>query len=167
MTEYKFIGLINMLVSYFNAKSSILDNSGMIGLWRMKVERVPDAATNFLFEKITNDYERMPQNLPKAMMEHLSAYYALNPIDTEQHGCDECFCGYLSGVDKSGFSKSFLCSNCHRLPRFEGELRFSIHDIEARGYAVRRKIRAFEKVEGKDIVNNLVEKMEVVKWSQN
>lgn len=79
--------------------------------WMPKVENIPAEAIGYIIEKITDDADRMPANLPKAFRQHFRAWQMEHPEKVArvvEQGCRDCEQGILF-LEKDGQTAAIFC----------------------------------------------------------
>ena len=79
--------------------------------WMPKVEHIPAEAIWFIIEKITDEADRMPSNLPKAFREKFRAWQMEHPEKTAhvvEQGCADCESGVLH-LERDGVTAAIFC----------------------------------------------------------
>lgn len=79
--------------------------------WMPKVENIPTEAISYIIEKITDDADRMPANLPKAFRQHFRAWQMEHPEKVArvvEQGCRDCEHGILF-LEKDGQTAAIFC----------------------------------------------------------
>ena len=79
--------------------------------WMPKVENIPSEAVGYIIEKITDEADRMPANLPKAFREKFRAWQMEHPEKVArvvEPGCADCESGVLY-LEKDGQTAAIFC----------------------------------------------------------
>jgi hypothetical protein len=79
--------------------------------WMPKVENIPAEAIGYIIEKITDDADRMPANLPKAFRQHFRAWQMEHPEKVArvvEQGCRDCEQGILF-LEKGKQTAAIFC----------------------------------------------------------
>ena len=95
MNESEFSQAANDIAVFLGASAP---TATKILAWMPKVERIPSEAIGYIVEKITDEADRMPANLPKAFREKFRLWQMENPEKTAQivqRGCSDCEMGIL------------------------------------------------------------------------
>ena len=95
MTEQELTQASNQIAEFLGSPAP---TATKIFAWMPKVERIPSEAIGYIVEKITDELDRMPPNLPKAMREKFRLWQAENPeknAQIVQRGCPDCEMGIL------------------------------------------------------------------------
>ena len=95
MTEAEFSQAANDIATFLGAPAP---TATKIFAWMPKVERIPSEALPYIVEKITDELDRMPPNLPKVFREKFRMWQSENPeknAQIVQKGCPDCEMGIL------------------------------------------------------------------------
>ena len=95
MNEHEMTNAANQIAEFLGSPAP---NATKIFAWMPKVERIPSEAIPYIVEKITDEADRMPANLPKAFREKFRLWQMENPEKTAQiiqKGCPDCEMGIL------------------------------------------------------------------------
>ena len=95
MNESEFSQAANDIAVFLGASAP---TATKILAWMPKVERIPSEAIGYIVEKITDEADRMPANLPKVFREKFRLWQMENPEKTAQivqRGCSDCEMGIL------------------------------------------------------------------------
>lgn len=95
MTEAEFSQAANDIATFLGAPAP---TATKVFAWMPKVERIPSEALPYIVEKITDELDRMPPNLPKVFREKFRMWQAENPEKSAvivQKGCRDCEMGVL------------------------------------------------------------------------
>ena len=95
MTEQELTQASNQIAEFLGSPAP---TATKIFAWMPKVERIPSEAIPYIVEKITDELDRMPPNLPKVFREKFRMWQAENPeknAQIVQKGCPDCEMGIL------------------------------------------------------------------------
>lgn len=102
--------------------------------WMPKVENIPAEAIGYIIEKITDDADRMPANLPKAFRQHFRAWQMEHPEKVArvvEPGCADCESGVLY-LEKDGQTAAIFCQCCQGSAGYVG--RSTLAYMERQGW---------------------------------
>lgn len=108
MNESEFSQAANDIAVFLGASAP---TATKILAWMPKVERIPSEAIGYIVEKITDESDRMPANLPKAFREKFRLWQMENPEKTAQivqRGCPDCELGILF-LEREGKTAAVFC----------------------------------------------------------
>lgn len=108
MNESEFSQAANDIAVFLGASAP---TATKILAWMPKVERIPSEAIGYIVEKITDESDRMPANLPKAFREKFRLWQMENPEKTAQivqKGCPDCELGILF-LEREGKTAAVFC----------------------------------------------------------
>lgn len=108
MTEQELTQASNQIAEFLG---SAAPTATKIFAWMPKVERIPSEAIGYIVEKITDESDRMPANLPKAFREKFRLWQMENPEKTAQivqKGCPDCELGILF-LEREGKTAAVFC----------------------------------------------------------
>jgi hypothetical protein len=108
MNESEFSQAANDIAVFLGASAP---TATKILAWMPKVERIPSEAIGYIVEKITDESDRMPANLPKAFREKFRLWQMENPEKTAQivqQGCPDCELGILF-LEREGKTAAVFC----------------------------------------------------------
>lgn len=108
MNESEFSQAANDIAVFLGAPAP---TATKILAWIPKVERIPSEAIGYIVEKITDESDRMPANLPKAFREKFRLWQMENPEKTAQivqKGCQDCELGILF-LEREGKTAAVFC----------------------------------------------------------
>lgn len=108
MNESEFSQAANDIAVFLGASAP---TATKILAWMPKVERIPSEAIGYIVEKITDEADRMPSNLPKAFREKFRLWQMENPEKTAQivqQGCQDCELGILF-LEREGKTAAIFC----------------------------------------------------------
>ena len=108
MNESEFSQAANDIAVFLGASAP---TATKILAWMPKVERIPSEAIGYIVEKITDEADRMPANLPKAFREKFRLWQMENPEKTAQivqKGCPDCELGILF-LEREGKTAAVFC----------------------------------------------------------
>lgn len=108
MNESEFSQAANDIAVFLGASAP---TATKILAWMPKVERIPSEAIGYIVEKITDEADRMPSNLPKAFREKFRLWQMENPEKTAtivQRGCSDCELGILF-LEREGKTAAIFC----------------------------------------------------------
>jgi hypothetical protein len=108
MNESEFSQAANDIAVFLGASAP---TATKILAWMPKVERIPSEAIGYIVEKITDEADRMPANLPKAFREKFRLWQMENPEKTAQivqNGCPDCELGILF-LEREGKTSAVFC----------------------------------------------------------
>ena len=108
MNESEFSQAANDIAVFLGASAL---TATKILAWMPKVERIPSEAIGYIVEKITDESDRMPANLPKAFREKFRLWQMENPEKTAQivqKGCPDCELGVLF-LEREGKTAAVFC----------------------------------------------------------
>lgn len=135
MTDADFIHAVNRLALYFNTK-----NPGTAALqeWFPRVAFIPTEAVEAILNRIKDNFDRMPSNLPKVFREVYGTWKAPKSSTTtaaRHPSCRNCEQGILF-LEKDGRKAAIFCA-CYR--GNPGELgQATLAEMEARGWRSRK-----------------------------
>jgi len=95
MTRFEFMALAESLAAYYSAKTP---GSKTIDLWFDMVQNIPAEALPWIEQKIYQEHDLLPRNLPKAIRELFEAWLQANPekrAHKESVDCPDCEGGWL------------------------------------------------------------------------
>ncbi len=95
MTHADLTQALTEITVYLGAK---MPSDAAVKAWLDKVERIPSEAVPYIVQRITDDADRMPANLPKAFREFYSQWLAEHPERApreQKHFCGQCDDGIL------------------------------------------------------------------------
>lgn len=95
MTRFEFMALAESLAAYYSAKTP---GSKTIDLWFDMVQNIPAEALPWIEQKIYQEHDLLPRNLPKAIRELFEAWLQANPekrARKESVDCPDCEGGLL------------------------------------------------------------------------
>ena len=108
MNESEFSQAANDIAVFLGASAP---TATKIIAWMPKVERIPSEAIGYIVEKITDEADRMPANLPKAFRDKFRLWQMENPEKTAQivqKGCPDCELGILF-LEREGKTAAVFC----------------------------------------------------------
>lgn len=108
MNEHEMTNAANQIAEFLGSPAP---NATKIFAWMPKVERIPSEAIPYIVEKITDEADRMPANLPKAFREKFRLWQLENPEKTAQivqNGCPDCESGVLF-LEMEGKTACIFC----------------------------------------------------------
>lgn len=95
MTHADLTHALTEITVYLGAK---MPSDAAVKAWLAKVERIPSEAVPYIVQRITDDADRMPANLPKAFRELYSQWLSEHPERApreQKHFCGQCDDGIL------------------------------------------------------------------------
>jgi hypothetical protein len=123
MNEDIFKTFVRRLCSYYG-KAGDKTALAQTGSWYGKVADLPDEPLNWMYDRITDEHDLMPRNVPKLMRGLFSSWLHDNP-DRRAHGdgdtpagCSQCIHGvlYLVRYDLPAYPKGYEtvagCAHC-------------------------------------------------------
>lgn len=104
MRDDSFAHAVNEIAAFLGSKEVPPHTKAA---WFDKVQNIPDEALPYIVEKITDEVDAMPRNLPKVFKEKFRAWQMDNPgkcVVVEQQGCRDCESGilFLERTDERG-----------------------------------------------------------------
>jgi len=108
MTEQELTQASNQIAEFLGSPAP---TATKIFAWMPKVERIPGEAIPYIVEKITDELDRMPPNLPKVFREKFRMWQAENPkknAQIVQKGCPDCESGVLF-LEREGKTACIFC----------------------------------------------------------
>lgn len=114
MTHADLTQAVTELTVYLGAK---MPPDAAVKAWLAKVERIPSEAVPYIVQRITDDADRMPANLPKqfrALYGEWQAEHTTSTTPIQQTGCGECIEGIL-WLEKPGTGETaVIYCTCYR-----------------------------------------------------
>lgn len=146
MEKQDFSNFVIKLARFYDKKDFLTkstDNQGRFGSWYQKVKHLPGGqALNDIYDRITDEYERFPANLPKAIKTHWGAWKNENQdkiIRSKEKitGCENCLRGWINFAqedEKSGliYEYTCLCGHCRQIKNQKIPM-MTVEQIEAEG----------------------------------
>jgi hypothetical protein len=136
MTEGTFFHAVNRINSFLGGVKDVPMHTKMA--WLDKVKHIPDEAVEFIVEKITDEVDARPRNMPKAFREKFSLWLRENPdkaAGAEQSGCSACENGILFLERIRGGKKETASVFCRCYRGTTGKVgRASLHDMQLKGW---------------------------------
>ncbi len=108
MNDVEFSQAANHIAEFLGASAP---SATKLMAWMPKVENIPAEAVGYIIEKITDDADRMPANLPKAFRQHFRAWQMEHPEKVArvvEQGCRDCEHGVLF-LEKDGQTAAIFC----------------------------------------------------------
>ena len=108
MNDVEFSQAANHIAEFLGASAP---SATKLMAWMPKVESIPTEAIGYIIEKITDDADRMPANLPKAFRQHFRAWQMEHPEKVArvvEQGCADCEQGILF-LEKDGQTAAIFC----------------------------------------------------------
>lgn len=153
MNKIEFSSFVETLSTYFGAKAP-----GMkaVDLWFDMVQNIPAEALPWIENKICQEQDTIPRNLPKAIRELFEAWLQAHPekraFTQENRSCPDCEGGWLAlckPVDGYRLPLSFSapCGRCKQVP---SRHYLTLHQALADGYK-RQKLYALSYAEARNV----------------
>lgn len=125
MTRFEFMALAESLAAYYSAKTP---GSKTIDLWFDMVQNIPAEALPWIEQKIYQEHDLLPRNLPKAIRELFEAWLQAHPekrARKESVDCPDCESGWLilekdQDPYRTPISATAPCGRCRqlRMPKY-------------------------------------------------
>ena len=137
MKEHEILHAVNQLATFFNATKA--PGPAVIDYWAPKLAMIPTEALGFILNKIQDECDTIPRNLPKAFRDLYRQWRASNPQkEVKLEGCPDCESGmlFLERVRQDGTIETgaTLCANCHQGVPAGNTGKAFLSDMEARGW---------------------------------
>ena len=136
MKEHEILHAVNQLATFFNASKA--PGPAVIDSWAPKLATIPSEAIGFILNKIQDECDSIPRNLPKAFRDLYRQWRASNPQkETEREGCQDCENGrlFLERVRQDGTVETGSCFCAACTPGDPGRVgKAYLSDMEARGW---------------------------------
>lgn len=119
MNDVDFSQAANDIAEFLGASAP---SASRIFAWLPKVQFIPAEALPYIVEKITDEVDRMPVNLPKAFREKFRAWQMENPDKVAkviERGCADCEAGILH-LERNGQTASIFCQCYSGNPGYVG-----------------------------------------------
>ena len=113
--------------------------------WFNKMERIPSECREFLYDRITDEYSRFPENLPKAAWKFFDEWKTEHPekFKTKEFMCvqEACDLGMIGFFKPEGQNKLWIpyrakCGHCRELPQSWSGETYTVDQIRANGWIV-------------------------------
>ena len=108
MNDIEFSQAANHIADFLGASAP---TATKLMAWMPKVENIPAEAVGYIIEKITDEADRMPANLPKAFREKFRAWQMEHPekvAHVVEPGCADCESGVLF-LEREGKTACIFC----------------------------------------------------------
>ena len=141
MNQVEFSEAANQIAEYLGASAP---SATRIYAWLPKVENIPAEAVPFIVQRITDEAERMPVNLPKSFREQFSEWLRRNPNkvakEADQAGCSDCENGIL-WLERGRETCAVYCANC--FTGMSGNVGMAtLYSMQQKGWKSRKYIRS-------------------------
>jgi hypothetical protein len=135
--EHEILHAVNQLATFFNATKS--PGPAVIDSWAPKLAMIPTEAISFVLNKIQDECDSIPRNLPKAFRDYYRQWRAANPQkETRLEGCPDCESGtlFLERVREDGAIETgtTLCAKCYQGVSAGNIGKAYLSDMETRGW---------------------------------
>jgi hypothetical protein len=131
MREENFAHAVNQIAAFLGSREAPAHTKVA---WFEKVQNIPEEALPFIVEKLTDECDTMPRNLPKAFREKFRAWQMENPgkvASVDEKGCRDCEAGILF-LERDGRTAVIFCHCLQGSAGYVG--RVSLAQMEAQGW---------------------------------
>ena len=127
--------IVRSLCTYFERK--VIPTPDAITMWFTRVEKIPDEPVNWMVQKIKEQQEMFPRNLPNLLWEYYREWQQMNPdkMVSRGHICTADHCngeGYVfathSRDDGQRYEYVYRCPVCNQAREFTFSA-FHRHDV--------------------------------------
>lgn len=147
MTYDEFKSLLDTITTYYGLEKSI--SPERIRMWHRRVEHIPFQAARQIKNRIFEDHDYLPRNIPKAFNKAYHAFATSNTgPDFKQEPCDDCrgsglFFPFLMDNRAKRYEKRVIaCGNCDNWKRHFGGLDMWVGAGKDVSMRVERKTKA-------------------------
>lgn len=113
MTDVEFVQAVNHITSYLGYQRTLTPQ--VLAAWHNKIQSIPTEAVPYIVQRITDEAENMPRNVPKLFRELYSQWLVEHPHKgalAQEHFCGQCYDGIL-WLQRGTRTAAIFCA-CYR-----------------------------------------------------